>query len=117
MQSVDRDAHYPASHLSIGTKRKAQDLTAAPSSSAALPEPATPFSDAQNLLELDVDSEVDRAVQRVRQGTHPSLQAQATVLEQERRKLVEAAHRHKEMQMLNVQQLFDYEVQDAQALY
>ena len=87
------------------------------SSSSSSSAAAAEHSAAQNLLELDVDGEVDRAVERVRQGTHASLVAQAGVLEQERRKLVEAAQRHKDMQMLNVQQLFDYEVQDAQALY
>ncbi len=70
-----------------------------------------------DILNVDVDVEVDSAIFKVKQGSHSELLLRAQALEHEKGKQIAAADRHRQLQIANINQLYEYEVEDANALY
>eukprot|EP01039_Chlorochromonas_danica_P000908 gene907-990_t len=70
-----------------------------------------------DLVDLDLDAEIDKAIAKVKDGSHSELLLRVQGLEVEKEKQIAAADRHRKLQIKNINQLYDYEVEDAQALY
>ncbi len=64
-----------------------------------------------------IDEEIDDAIAKVRQGTHAELEKRAEALHRAKENKMAAADRHRKMQIKNINLLYEYELEDAGALY
>jgi hypothetical protein len=118
MSKMPRNIRNSLSHIDcigsmlyLDSKRKAEEKQADSSASKI-----SVVSDGE-LMDMNVDEEIDKAIRKIREGSHEELQQRAYALEQEKQKHIAAADRHRQDQIKNINQLFEYEVEDAQALY
>lgn len=64
-----------------------------------------------------MEEQVEQAIAQVKAGSHAHLLRRAQALQGEKDKLLSAADRHRKQQIKNINQLYEYELEDAQALY
>ncbi len=64
-----------------------------------------------------IDGDIDNAVLRVKDGTHLELQKRAESLRKAKENKMASADRHRKMQIKNINLLYEYELEDANALY
>lgn len=91
-----------------GSKRKLANIA---ESSVSVP----PF-DADSFLQ-SIDAEVDAAIATIKEGTHTELVKRAEALNRAKENKIAAADRHRKMQIKNINAQYEYEVEDAGALY
>ena len=94
-----------------GSKRKA---AFAPTNEVDGDGASTGFDDS---IVNTVEREIEREISEIRSGKHPSMVQNVEALERAKQKKIDAADRHRKMQIKNINALFDYEVEDAGALY
>jgi hypothetical protein len=74
-------------------------------------------SDVDSAITQSIEREIEQAISDIKSGKHPELQQNLEALERVKQKKIEASDRHRKMQIKNINALFDYEVEDANALY
>jgi hypothetical protein len=74
-------------------------------------------SDVDSSITQSIEREIEQAISDIKSGKHPELQQNLEALERVKQKKIEASDRHRKMQIKNINALFDYEVEDANALY
>lgn len=70
-----------------------------------------------DIHEIDVELIVNRMIVEIRSGTHSSLSHREASLQMQKKKIIDAADRHRQYQIVNVNNIFEYEVEDANAQY
>jgi hypothetical protein len=76
-----------------------------------------PYPAVDDPLALAIDGEITREMQTIKEGTHASLVFSLESLQRANERKVEAADRHRKMQIKNINALYEYEVEDAAALF
>ncbi|KAJ1442954.1 hypothetical protein B484DRAFT_441840 [Ochromonadaceae sp. CCMP2298] len=76
-----------------------------------------PYPAVDDHVALTIDSDITREMQTIKDGTHPSLVLSLESLQRANERKVEAADRHRKMQIKNINALYEYEVEDAAALF
>ena len=64
-----------------------------------------------------VEREIEREVAEIKSGKHPSLLQSVEALERAKQKKIDASDRHRKMQIRNINAHYEYEVEDASALF
>lgn len=84
-------------------------------------EPDKPSKSSELLQQLpsveDVEHELERSIADVTKGHHPEICKRSNSLLKIKEKKIMASDRHRKLQIKNINELHDYEVQDAEALY
>ena len=89
----------------LGTKRKQAE------------EDSASWVQIGDLLNVDIETEMNGLIQEIRNGSHPELLRRGVSLQQLREKQIASCERHRKEQIKNINQLYDYEVEDANALF
>ncbi len=66
---------------------------------------------------LSIDHEINVTVTKVKEGTHLELEKRAVALRRAKENKMASADRHRKMQIKNINLLYEYELEDANALY
>lgn len=66
---------------------------------------------------VDVDFVVNKIIDEIRNGTHSSVTHREISLQIRKKKIINAADRHRKFQIVNINHLYEYEVEDANAQY
>lgn len=80
-------------------------------------EAAPSVVDSEDNMDTLIDREIDKEIAEIRNGTHPNLVLGAKALEEAKQKKIDASDRHRKMQIKNINALYEYEVEDATALF
>lgn len=73
--------------------------------------------DADDSINLAIDREIEREIAEIKAGRHPNLTESLESLARAKEKKIDAADRHRKMQINNINALYEYEVEDANALF
>lgn len=73
--------------------------------------------ESEDNLSATIDREIEKEIALIKSGQHPNLQAHIAALEVAKQKKLDAADRHRKLQIKNINALYEYEVEDATALY
>lgn len=73
--------------------------------------------DSEDNLSTTIDREIEREMALIKSGQHPNVLEGLVALEQAKQKKIDASDRHRKMQIKNINALYEYEVEDATALY
>lgn len=68
-------------------------------------------------INLAIDREIQREVAEIKAGRHPNLTDNIEALERAKQKKIDASDRHRKMQINNINALYEYELEDANALF
>jgi hypothetical protein len=68
-------------------------------------------------LSATIEREIEREMALIKCGQHPNLVECSRALELAKQKKIDASDRHRKMQIKNINALYEYEVDDATALY
>lgn len=73
--------------------------------------------DNEDTMVTAIDQEIEREIADIKAGRHPNLVQSIEALEKARQKKIDASDRHRKLQIRNIEALYEYEVEDATALY
>lgn len=73
--------------------------------------------DGDETINLAIDREIEREIAEIKAGRHPNLTESLESLARAKEKKIDAADRHRKMQINNINVLYEYEVEDANALF
>uniref|UniRef100_A0A7S3GR95 Uncharacterized protein n=1 Tax=Spumella elongata TaxID=89044 RepID=A0A7S3GR95_9STRA len=96
---------------SQGSKRKAASLQGDDHVAEAA------IIDGDDTINLAIDREIEREIAEIKAGRHPNLTESLESLARAKEKKIDAADRHRKMQINNINALYEYEVEDANALF
>lgn len=105
---------FPDAIFVVGNKRKLSHSSDVSSSSNLKETIALVESD---ILESHVDEVIDNYIHNIRNGNNPDLNRRAAALDKLKEKHIASADRHRKLQIKNINQLYEFEVEDAEALY
>jgi Fic family protein len=71
----------------------------------------------EDLLQMNVEEFIDSHLRDVKDGRHADLKIRAEALEKLKEKHIAAADRNRKSQIKNINQLYEYEVENAHTLY
>lgn len=74
-------------------------------------------TDIDENINAAIDKEIEKEIAEIKAGRHPNLLQATESLEHAKEKKIHAADRHRKMQIKNINALYEYEVEDANALY
>jgi len=97
--------------LIAGSKRKAASLQGDDHVAEAA------IMDGDETINLAIDREIEREIAEIKAGRHPNLTESLESLARAKEKKIDAADRHRKMQINNINALYEYEVEDANALF
>ena len=95
----------------VGSKRKAASLQEDEQINEQI------GTNGDDSINLAIDREIEREIAEIKAGRHPNLTASVESLERAKQRKIEASDRHRKMQMNNINALYEYEVEDAHALF
>lgn len=64
-----------------------------------------------------IDDEIESAIAKIKEGSHIELAKRSDALRRAKESKVATADRHRKMQIKNINLLYEYELEDASALY
>lgn len=64
-----------------------------------------------------IDDEIESAIAKVKEGSHVELSKRSDALKRAKENKMATADRHRKMQIKNINLLYEYELEDANALY
>ena len=64
-----------------------------------------------------IEQEAERLITQIRNGLHGELERRSTSLQKAKDRRIASCDRHRKMQIKNVNQMFEYEVEDANSIY
>lgn len=106
--------------LNLGNKRKQASVDAAGTASSSSSSGNHAFAsvvEGEDLYKLDIENTIAKAIDDVKNGSFSELQKRSLALDRMKEKQIAAADRHRKQQILNINQMFEYEVEDAKAIY
>lgn len=98
-------------HNFIGSKRKAASVQGDEAQNETF------VGEGDDSLVTAIDREIEREIADIKAGRHPHVQQSVEALEKARQKKIDASDRHRKLQIRNIEALYEYEVEDATALY
>jgi hypothetical protein len=72
---------------------------------------------ADDLLTADLDDAITTVIDDIRSGNHPEALRRGIALEKLKEKQIAHCDLHRKEQIKNINQLFEYEIEDAKALF
>lgn len=74
-------------------------------------------AESDDIMVTAIDQEIEREIAEIKAGRHPNIVQSIEALEKARQKKIDASDRHRKMQIRNIEALYEWEVEDATALY
>ena len=64
-----------------------------------------------------IEEEAQKLIEKIRSGLHAELERRATALQKARDRKIASCDRHRKLQIRNINQIYEYEVEDANAIF
>jgi hypothetical protein len=85
--------------------------------SSNINESALMFSCKSDSSAEKIEDEANRLIQQIQSGLHGELERRSVALQKAKDKKIASCDRHRKLQIRNINQLFEYDVEDANAIY